>query len=249
MKRFYVALGGLISLAVFGAQEASAFGMGGMGGMFLGGRAFGMGGFSPGGFRGMRPGGFRGMSPGGFRGMSPGGFRGMSPNAYGRGIGAQNRAYMASPARLQTQRLNNGSLQNRSRLVDVNSTGSIRKNIKGTAAGRRLAPGPGPGPSGPTATQQRPSIAPGPNGAIGQGGPGSRGASGGDAGGYSPGLGSAGSSYYGAGSYGPTSYAANNHDAAAAGGAPECAMIRTKKPTKDGGHRWVIVERCERVRE
>jgi hypothetical protein len=238
MKRFYVALGGLISLVVLGAQEASAFGMGGMGGMFRGGRAFGMGGFSPGGFRGMSPGGFRGMSPGGFRGMnpggyrgmSPGGYRGMSPNAYGRGIGAQNRAYMASPARLQTQRLTNGRLAPR-------PMGSTPKQQRSLSFGRTGTPaGVGQGGSGAYR-----SIAPGSNAAIGQGG-----TSGGDAGGYSPGLSSAGSAYYGAASYSPTSYAASNHDA---GNAPECTMIRTKKPTKDGGHRWVIVERCERVRE
>ena len=95
MKRFYVVLGGLVSLVVLSAGEASAFGLGGMVGMFGGAGPPRLGVFGGGGFRGMSSGGFRGMSSGGYRGMSSGGYRGMSsggyrrlaPNGYGRVIG------------------------------------------------------------------------------------------------------------------------------------------------------------------
>jgi len=274
MNKLYVALGGLASLALLTPGDASAFPMGRMG---VGPRAFGIGGFSPGGFRGFSPGGFRGFRPGGFRGVSPGGFRGVSPggfrgfsNGYKPVIGPQNRAYIVS--RLQTQRLTNGPMQNRShRLVDVSSTGSIRNgNVSRnaitsssphTAESRAFTPrqlealkrgSAKPGTTGPAPTQK--SFGRGFNKPAAGSGPtpdatGLRGGSGGDAGGYRPGLGSAGSSYYGTNSYAPTNYAANNHDGIADGGAQECAVIRKKKPTKDGGHRWVLVERCERDRE
>ena len=147
MNKLYVALGGLASLVLLTPGEASAFSMGLMGGLggfspggfrgfsprgFGGFRGVGAGGFrgvgasgfrgvGAGGFRGVGAGGFRGgVGAGGFRGVGAGGFRGVGAGGYKPVIGAQNRAYMASPARLQTQRLNNGSVQNRSRLVDVN---------------------------------------------------------------------------------------------------------------------------------
>src|SRR4051812_49487582 len=82
MKRFYVVLGGLVSLVVLSAGEASAFGLGGMVGMFGGAGPPRLGVFGGGGFRGMSSGGFRGMSSGGYRGMSSGGYRGMSSGGY-----------------------------------------------------------------------------------------------------------------------------------------------------------------------
>jgi hypothetical protein len=262
MNKIYVALGGLASVVLLTSADASAFWMGRMG---VGPpRAFGMGGLRPGGFRGFSPGVSRGLSPGGFRGfspgvsrglrpggfrtvgpggyrvgpgafrtVSPGGFRGSSPNGYRPMIGQKSR--MTAPALpSQFRNANIGKLQG--------------QRISQVARGGKISPGISPpkivSAPGRAGASGRPSVT-GP-GASGLSAPGGAGASGPFAGG--PGLSSAGSSYYGAGSYTPVSYAANNHDAVASAGASECKVIRKKKPTKDGGQRWVLVEQCERER-
>ena len=101
-----------------GAGGFRGVGAGGFRGVGAGGfRGVGAGGFrgvGAGGFRGVGAGGFRGVGAGGFRGVGAGGFRGVGAGGYKPVIGPQNRAYMASPARLQTQRLTTtGSMQNR----------------------------------------------------------------------------------------------------------------------------------------
>jgi len=228
MKKVYLSFG-LVFFVVLGPEQASAFGMGGMGGgfrgagppragLYNGGRAFGVGGFSRAGFRAMSPGArpyvnsyhVSGAAREGFYGGGRAIVRGYrSFGQYGGrpGIGVQNRANMSSPDQAR-------------KLSSVNSTGSRTKNNR-HGYGRPGSPASSLQSTGPDVGGRNGGLAAGSN------------------------LGSAGSAYYGSGSYSPASYATRNYDAASAGGAQECALIRTKKPTNDGGYRWVIAERCE----